>query len=170
MTEQVMTYQERVNKWWAFTPKDPHEPLGHILLRRERILGPAQDRSVETDDLNETNYLYVLRNSVIGLGHDPELATARLQEVVAHPRLSTERMYQQSFVEMGSKLGPLAVVAYTAFDDSQPEEWVVEGFRGEELAPFAVHTLRMVHSTVWGVDAEDQIALNVAVDEWFPAD
>ena len=105
---------------------------------------------------------------MVGLGHTPELATRRLETALARPRQTNTRMYECSFIEVSHKLGNLTVIAFTARDDTQPDEWLVEGFKDEDNEPFAKHRLPMVYPAMFGVDVEDMVALNQKVDEWFP--
>ncbi|MBP9852688.1 MAG: hypothetical protein QG629_758 [Patescibacteria group bacterium] len=167
MSEQYWTYQEKEDKWWAFRPKEEMSFAEVVEQGKKHALMQWSGRAIEAG-LDEGNFVYLLRSSVVGLAHTAELALRRAEQATRQPRISAERMYQQSFVEVGYHLGPLAVVAYTAANDFQPNEWVIEGCIGEEVLPSSVHHLKMDYPTVWGIDISDQAKLSSKIDTWFP--
>jgi hypothetical protein len=148
---EVVIYEEKPEKLWALVPR-PDE--------RELDLG--------TVNITNENHARMLGRCIVGLGQTIQLAEARLQEAIKNPRLSNERLYQQSFIETGYHLGCLAVIAYTARTGEQPEEWVVEAFLGDTVTP-VVHTLHMDYPTIFGIDAADSANLNAMIDTWYPA-
>lgn len=143
-------HYEKPDKVWALVPRPEETEL---------------DLSETIDTDNRQN---ILGRCIVGLAHTAELAEARLTEAITNPRVSHERLYQQSFVESAYKAGALAVIAYTARTNDQAEEWVVEGFVGDAVVP-EVHTLRMDYPTVFGIDGADYDQLNRNIEAWWPA-
>ena len=174
MPKEVKFFAEKDKKIWALTPKaDKFESFADVAAELEKMnravikaLGDAEEPK-DFSDIGRDNLLRYLQSCDIGLAHNKKLAAARLEEQIANPRLSQERLYQQSFIELGYSAGVLAVVAFTAFDDSQPEEWVIEGFLGDAIVP-QVEVLPMIHPTVFGIDVEDQARLNRFTDKLYP--
>lgn len=147
---EATLHYEKTDKVWALVPR-PEE----------------SDLDLNEAAIDDTNRQFILGRCVLGLAHTAELAQARLAEAIANPRLSHERLYQQSFVESGYPAGALAVVAYTARTSTQPEEWIVEGFLGDAVVP-EVRKLPMDYPTIFGIDAADQAQLNAKIEEWWP--
>ncbi|MDO8265997.1 MAG: hypothetical protein Q7T41_03580, partial [Candidatus Saccharibacteria bacterium] len=147
---EAVFYYEKPDKVWALVPR------------------PEADIDLNGIAITDENLLHTLGSCIVGLAHTPDLAKARLQEAVVNPRLSHERLYQRSFIESGYKAGALAVLAFTARTSDQQEEWVVEGFVGDEVKP-TVHILPMYHQTTWGIDIEDSYNLDSKTEEWWPA-
>lgn len=143
-------HHEKPNKIWALVPRPDMQDI--------------KLDSLAIDDRNRKN---VIGSCIVGLAHTPELALQRLREAITRPRISHERLYQYSFVETSQKVGTLAVIAYSASHNEQPEEWVVEGFIDDAIAP-EVHTLPMDYPTKFGIDQSDYTALEVAVNKWWP--
>ncbi len=146
---QPAIHHEKPDKVWALVPQ------------------PGQTLDLETTEIEAKNRWSVIGRCVSGLAHEPALAQRRLEEALLHPRVSNDRLYQMSFVEPDHHAGALAVVAYTARNSNQPEEWVVEGFVGDAVVP-EVHTLEMHHPTIFGIDAEDHAMINQKIEEWWP--
>lgn len=147
---QAVLYQEKPNKVWALAPRPDETEL-----------------KLDELTIDDNNHWSTIGRCIVGLADTPELAKARLEEAIANPRLSHERLYQRSFVETSESAGALAVIAYSARNSHQPEEWVVEGFVGDALTP-EVHTLPMDYSTVWGIDVSDSQKLNEHIEKWWP--
>ncbi len=158
------------------TPKPELETFegvfDEINKRNQRVNAalPPRIRPIEPihPELTSATLNDVLAYCIIGLSHIPDLAERRMQSALESERLSRDRLYQQSFVEATYYLGPLAVIAFTAMDDSQPEEWVVESFLGDSIEP-RVDVLEMVFPTIFGVDVRDQANLNIAIEAWYPS-
>lgn len=171
---EISIYTEKENKVWAFAAKEEFGSLDNILkhindtndmISRSISGTEAKERVLEVDG---THLKFILQLCVTGLAHNVGLAEERLKYALYNPpRLSSERLYQQSFVEVDYPNGPLAVVAYTAANSRQPEEWVVEGFLGDTLEP-DVKTLSMDYPTTFGIDIADQDNLNRYMDHWWP--
>lgn len=143
-------YEEKPDKIWALVAKPENK-----------------DTNLKGLGTSETPVHFTIGQCIFGLAQTQELAKARLEHAIQNPRLSHERLYQQSFVEPDYSAGPLAVIAYTASNDNQPEEWVIEAFLGDVLEP-EVRTLKMDYPTTFGIDYGDQENLNRFIDEWFP--
>ena len=143
-------YEEKPDKIWALVAKPENKDIDLTGL-----------------GTSETPVHFTIGQCILGLAHTQELAKARLEHAIQNPRLSHERLYQQSFVEPQYFAGPLTVIAYTASNDTQPEEWVIEAFLGDAVEP-EVRTLKMDYPTIFGIDYADQQNVNRFIDEWFP--
>lgn len=143
-------YEEKPDKIWALVAKPENKDID--------LTGLGS---------SETPVHFTIGQCILGLAQTQELAKERLEHAIQNPRLSHERLYQQSFVEPHYFAGPLTVIAYTASNDNQPEEWVIEAFLGDAVAP-EVRTLKMDYPTTFGIDYGDQENLNRFIDEWFP--
>lgn len=159
---ETRIFKEKEEKYWAITPKPEYGTLADILQRAS-----ASPAGSTLEEINLGNLQQVLQLCVLGLAHVPDLAERRLQHALEHPRTSHERLYDRSFVEAAYHAGPLAVMAYTGANDSQPNEWLVEGFRGNALEP-EIHTLPMTYAPVFGADVGDVYNLEAHIEEWYP--
>lgn len=148
---EATLYHERPDKIWALVPRPEEREL-----------------NLQEISIDDKNHWSILGRCILGLAHTPELAQARLNEAIANPRTSYERLYQKSFIETGYHAGVLAVIAYTDLNSSQPEEWVVEGFLGDAVVP-ETHTLPMYHPTIFGIDVDDYAHLEAKIEEWWPS-
>lgn len=149
---EAVLHHERPDKVWAMVPRPEEAELDLAAV-----------------EITDENRWSVLGRCVVGLAHTAELAKARLEEALANPRLSHDRLYQQSFVEASYHAGALAVIAYSARTSDQPEEWVVEGFLGDALTP-EEHRLPMDYPTIFGIDGADQSNLSAKLEGWWSAD
>lgn len=124
-TDRIYTYeQEKIYraasdaKHWALTAK-PGESLEGSRITRETLVQLA----------------YV---SFIGVGHVPEIALARMDTMVRHPRESSEGYYyddRHSFIMPVHNQDPLTVLVFKPASRGVGRDWLIESFVDGAVEP-----------------------------------